>query len=287
MRSIVPLLAIVSLAAAPALARDRFLADGGGIRTERVVGTPFGPAVLEMPALGEGRPFLEDGGGIRFAPELPRLPQGGSYGGRRASDHGSSITEVPNDRRGGAFGRNVSVVVINGNGVANGAGEAPEPSAPGYGGAKIIRVATARLDHRPYDASGLDIVRSGATKIIRIAPPAGKPMREEPRDETLELENGENLATLAPREPPMPAPTKPPRNETAPRNEAAPAAPVAPPVPEPRPEPQSAAAAGSSGFEPWTADWLRDCVSRYPTFDASLGTYTDETGRRRFCTGEP
>ncbi|MBB3952551.1 hypothetical protein [Aureimonas jatrophae] len=283
MRSTLPLLAAVSLLASPALARDGFLDDGGGIRTERVVPTPYGPAVIEVPALGEGRPFLEDGGGIRFAPELPRLPRGGTYGSERPATYGSSVTTLPDGEGWRRPGRSVSVVVINGNGADGGQDTAAAPVPQGYGGPKIIRVATARLDHRSYDASGLDIVRSGSTKIIRIAPPAGKPIAEEPMDDTMELENGEDLAALAPREEPAPAPAEPSRNETASRNETPP---IAAPIPQARPD-QPVVASEASGFEPWTAEWLRDCVSRYPNFDASLGTYTDETGRRRFCTGEP
>lgn len=281
MKSLPPLLALALLVGTPALARDRFLQDGGGIRTQRVVGSPYGPAVLEVPALGEGRPFLEDGGGIRFAPELPRIPNGEAYGGSRGSNRGSSVTEIPDGGRRGS-GRNISVVVVNGNGAP-----AEEPAAPpaGYGGAKIIEVATARLDRRPFDASGRDVSYFGSTKVIRIAPPDAEPA---PRDETLELDNGADLAGLAPAEEPAPIPVRPSRNETVPRNEtaASPTPPIVPPVPSARPE-QPAQTAVATGFEPWTADWLRDCVRRYPDFDASLGTYLDETGRRRFCTGEP
>lgn len=45
---------------------------------------------------------------------------------------------------------------------------------------KIIDVETARLDRRPIGPSGIDIVYSGGSKIIRIAPGYGRPGRREP-----------------------------------------------------------------------------------------------------------
>lgn len=282
-------LVLLALPGGHALARDAFLSDGGGIRTQRVVGTPYGPGVIDVPALGEGRPFLEDGGGIRFAPDLPRYgtrphydaprPATSSDRARRSS---RSVVDIP-DRDYGS--RSVSVVVLN---TAPQSGRVTESRPLGYGGAKVIRVSTARLDRRPFDASGIDVVYSGATKIIRLAPPADTAREERGDDATLELEDGANLAS---------APSAPTRAATGISGNRAPASQIATasqdetPTNVPSRDAASAstrqtAARETGDLEPWTEAWRSDCIARYPSFDPSLGTYRDDAGRRRFCTGE-
>lgn len=183
-------------------------------------------------------------------------------------------------------------------------------------GAKIIDVESARLDRRPYGEDGLDIVYSGTTKIIRVSPDYraasgrdkdGFAVRGgEDAVEFAKLSPSERAVTVYPDpdlpvdvEPPraslpdaarVPVPTPAPTASPAPAPEEAPvvaAAPEALPAGPTQPAPSAAPAQPSAGFEPWTDEWLRDCVRRYPNFDASLGTYADESGRRRFCTGDP
>lgn len=159
------------------------------------------------------------------------------------------------------------------------------------GGAKILDVEDDRLDRRPYGKNGLAIAHVGTAKIIRISPNF---RRGQSRDETAAAADEEPTVTepvatpfaeLSPREQavtvyPDPEITERPVDPPAPRvAERA----IVPPVPTPAPP----ATAPADGLEPWTPDWLRDCVARYPDFDASLGTYTAADGRRRFCTGEP
>ncbi|MFD2236266.1 hypothetical protein [Aureimonas populi] len=162
-------------------------------------------------------------------------------------------------------------------------------------GPRIVNVASARLDRQPSGPAGFRIDHSGATKIIRLSPGMGA--RSEARAEPQPDEDRRAFAARALQEPGLvvyPDPEEPageavPVPEEAPAREAA--VPEEVPVPEAAEVPAEPAeperiAEPSPGFEPWTQDWLRDCVERHETFDASLGTYTDETGRRRFCTGE-
>ena len=177
------------------------------------------------------------------------------------------------------------------------------------GGAKILDIETDRLDRRPYGPDGLDVVHAGSAKIIRISPDFGRTQTQ-----------NEPVAAVALAEPPPapvayvpPAavypdtdmtdrPVDPPAAErrASVREEpvAAPEPDVEAPAAEARqaemqvPEPVSPAPAATPEparphLEPWTPEWLRDCVGRHSTFDASLGTYVGEDGQRRFCTGEP
>ncbi|MBB3997936.1 hypothetical protein [Aureimonas pseudogalii] len=168
--------------------------------------------------------------------------------------------------------------------------------------ARIIDVASARLDRRPYGRDGLDVVYSGATKIIRIAPGFDRPGSTSHKDEAAlaPVQNGTPFDELPAED--RQALIYPDEGSPAPADELmrAPArSPAAGPerVPTPTPAERTASAAtaappaaatpAATGAEPWTEEWLRGCVARYPDFDASLGTYRDESGRRRFCTGEP
>lgn len=36
-------------------------------------------------------------------------------------------------------------------------------------------------------------------------------------------------------------------------------------------------------YEPWSAEWLRYCAGRYPSFDPQDGTFAGRDGVRRFC----
>lgn len=156
------------------------------------------------------------------------------------------------------------------------------------GGAKVLDVEADRLDRQAYGRNGLSTAHVGTAKIIRIAPDFRRGMAEEwepvaTRGETpfAELAPEERAVTIYPDTDMGARPVDPPARRVA---ETAP--PPAPAVPTPRagPAPTSEAV----GFlEPWTAEWLRDCVARHPGFDASLGTYQTDTGQRRFCTGEP
>lgn len=157
---------------------------------------------------------------------------------------------------------------------------------------RIIDVETARLDRKPIGPSGIAVHYVGSAKIIRIAPGYG--------ERTAALEEPRRRATApvpsAAAPAALPRPYQPPR--TAQPQVAAPAVPlpeqaparseqaseVAPPT---LPAESAGTAPSGESFEPWTDEWLRDCVARYENFDASLGTYTDADGRRRFCTGEP
>lgn len=167
--------------------------------------------------------------------------------------------------------------------------------------ARIIDVASARLDQRPYGRDGLDVTYSGATKIIRIAPGFGRSDAAPQKDEIslAPVQNGtpfdelpaeERQALVYPDDGP-PSPADELMRAPA-RSPAAEPARVPTPTPAertasvPSAVPSSAVTPAATNAEPWTEEWLRGCVARYPDFDASLGTYRDESGRRRFCTGE-
>lgn len=220
-----------------------------------------------------------------------------------------------------ALGNSVAVIQIN---TARDAGAraASFSVLPGAAGPKIIDVEQARLDRRPYGADGLDIVYSGTTKIIRVSPDFRRARVDVKDDVQLgPIEGATAFAKLSPAEQAVtvyPDPDEPLEGpmvrEPAPAIEPAPSAPardeptaLAIPVPTPAPAegrvastqtapatpsaPSPAAAPSAAtptadSLEPWTDEWLRDCVARHSNFDASLGTYTDEAGRRRFCTGE-
>lgn len=198
-------------------------------------------------------------------------------------------TPVPGNARYGTSGTGGigSIVVIH-TGAA--AGDAEDRSIGlETRSARVIDVASARLDRRPFDGERLDVTRVGTAKVIRIAPDAGRRAGKDEVD-LPELDGG--FAALTPAERAVrvypdldAAPEDPP--EIVPVPEAAPPV-AAEPVPDTatlRPSVGLEREDGAPVFEPWTPDWLRDCVARHPTFDASLGTYTDEAGRRRFCTG--
>lgn len=44
--------------------------------------------------------------------------------------------------------------------------------------------------------------------------------------------------------------------------------------------------APSEALEPWSPAWLSWCSRAYASFDPDFGTYRDEDGQSRFCTGE-
>ncbi|WP_062112046.1 BA14K family protein [Aureimonas sp. AU40] len=207
----------------------------------------------------------------------------------------------------GTGANSVAVIQIN-RAVDAGSRAASFKVLPGATGPKIIDVESARLDRRPYGPNGLDIVYAGTTKIIRISPDFQRGRADTKDDVQLgRAEGAVEFAKLSPAERAVtvyPDPDEP-VDGPAPHAPAA-ALPDVARIPVPMPAPEDArlaaqtpvvapaapaptsppAAAAPAGFEPWTEDWLRDCVSRYPSFDASLGTYTDEGGRRRFCTGD-
>ncbi|WP_294641393.1 hypothetical protein [uncultured Aureimonas sp.] len=151
------------------------------------------------------------------------------------------------------------------------------------GGPKILNVNADRLDRQPYGKDGLAVAHVGTAKIIRIAPdfragrdlPAVTDTDENTPTPFAELPPDERAVTVFPDPEAIERPVDPP---------AARRAEVAAEAPGTAREAQPAAGAV---LEPWSAEWLRDCVARHPDFDASLGTYTDEAGQRRFCTGEP
>ncbi|KTR02617.1 hypothetical protein NS365_21160 [Aureimonas ureilytica] len=270
-------------------------------------------AVSAAPSAMAGRAVGSVGSvsdGVELA-RYPRLhdPHGGygSYSGRRhhgsvsrLEDGGWPGSEGAPYGTSGTGGGSISVIQINR--ALDEKQIAPSfHTLPGAHAPKIIDVETARLDRRPYGPDGLDIVYSGTTKIIRISPDF---RRASPEKDDVQLGRAPGSVEFAKLSPAEQAVTVYP-DPDVPVDKPEPARPQAQmpdamrvPVPTPAPEggrvAQRAAptatpatpAKASSGFEPWTEDWLRDCVSRYPNFDASLGTYTDETGRRRFCTGD-
>lgn len=142
-------------------------------------------------------------------------------------------------------------------------GRPPAPSVPAPG-PRIIDVERERLDRAPHGTNGRSVIHVGSAKIIRLAPDhaeGGKDMAAlpAPRDAS-------DRARQAP-----PAPALP--DEVEPFDEATPSRPVE-------------AAPRANGLEPWSDDWRRHCESAHETFDAALGTYLGQDGRRRFCTGE-
>ncbi|WP_416358333.1 hypothetical protein ACLNGM_10780 [Aureimonas phyllosphaerae] len=151
------------------------------------------------------------------------------------------------------------------------------------GGPKILNVEEDRLDRQPYGKDGLAVSHVGAAKIIRIGPDfrAGRDRNTAAEhDDNMptpfaELSPEERAVTVFPDPDVVERPVDPPATRRADARTAATTS-----------EPENEPAAGAT-FEPWTAEWLRDCVARHPNFDSSLGTYTNEAGQRRFCTGEP
>ncbi|WP_062203695.1 BA14K family protein [Aureimonas sp. AU12] len=299
---------------APAEARD-FLADGGGIQSRTIVRTPYGRVAVEAPSISgfafddHTRSFLRDGGSIRS--ERPRPIVRESHGGRfeRISGSVSRMRAGPVE----AFDRDTltygtsgpvsspSVIYIGTPPNEGPDALADQPGVRREGGAKIIDVASARLDRRPYGKDGLDIVYSGATKIIRVSPDFRRAATAEAQKDDVALAPPANATRFSRLTPAEQAMTVYPDDGAAGDDALLQApAPTSPPIPADRPQASVAAPVDASpaaneatpsaeptGFEPWTPEWLRDCVARYPGFDASLGTYTDESGRRRFCTGEP
>lgn len=294
----------------PAQARD-FLADGGGIRSRTIVPTPYGDLAVEAPSISgyetspRGDGFLRDGGGIRTGRPLRIGQEGGNTRFDRISSSVSRVRARPVEAYGvdpltyGTSGPVSSPSVIYIAAPPNGGPVSPieETGVRREGGAGIIDIASARLDRRPYGEDGLDIVYAGATKIIRVSPDvrrAAQPPKQKDDVALPEPANGTRFSRLTPAEQAMTV--YPDRGSASDDDLLGAPAPASVPVPVDRPQaaieapaatPPAAASVAPEGFEPWTPDWLRDCVARYPGFDASLGTYTDETGRRRFCTGEP
>jgi hypothetical protein len=156
------------------------------------------------------------------------------------------------------------------------------------GGAKILDVEADRLDRRPYGRDGLAVAHVGTAKIIRISPDFQPGMGREAAEREASGAVETPFADLRPEER---AVSVYPDTDMAERPIDPPAPRVAqsaPPAVVPAPAPAPPMVEAPSGFlEPWTPDWLRDCVARHADFDASLGTYTAADGKRRFCTGEP
>ncbi|WP_182085490.1 BA14K family protein [Aureimonas sp. ME7] len=252
-------------------------------------------AAFRLDRFGHGSPAVSDVRANNWSRSLPRRHDRIANRHERQSYRGTSrsVTEVSTfggaieaDSYYGTSGASVSpsVVVIGG-----GAAELPGARASVPAGPKIVDIASARLDRRPYGPDGLDVVELGPARIIRIAPDyrglAGSdrgPQAELSETPYAALSAQERAVTVYPDPDERPA-LAPDPDARAPEPRIEAPGPVAeepsPVVPAPRPE-------ALSFLEPWTPDWLRDCVARYPTFDASLGTYLDEAGKRRFCTGE-
>lgn len=184
---------------------------------------------------------------------------------------------------GGPFGRGSGSSYYRGTGIyANAVGAGVYAQEPQFEaverGPKIIDVASSRLDRQPMPRIGISVEYVGVAKIIRIAPDYDAAERRNGRGHAAEAsdEPAERVAAAPTR--PLPKPYRPPVAVTPAEPEAADVDPVAPTPAE--------AANAVAVLEPWTDEWLRDCVARHPSFDASLGTYADEGGRRRFCTGD-
>jgi hypothetical protein len=54
---------------------------------------------------------------------------------------------------------------------------------------------------------------------------------------------------------------------------------AAPPPPDDEKEVETQAIV----LEPWTAQWYEYCATKFNTFDAKTGTYTDTAGQKKFC----
>jgi len=134
---------------------EEFLEDGGGIRT-----------APDIYSTNEREEFLEDGGSIKLKPNFDVLTVRGrnrawrvvEREGVSARSQGSftMISTGYSDRRAlpsraSAWKRHVGLDAV--------------PNGP-----RIIDVARERLDRRPMPASGIDIIETGGSKIIRIAP---------------------------------------------------------------------------------------------------------------------
>jgi Ni/Co efflux regulator RcnB len=176
---------------------------------------------------------------------------------------------------------NSSVIVV---GLPTDATALPSVRYGGLGGGpKILSVYTDRLDRQPYGKDGLAVAHVGTAKIIRIAPdfrrardlPSAAEADENAPTPFAELPPEERAVTVFPDPEANERPVDPPASRRA-----AVAAPATGGAVE-------ASTPAGAVLEPWSAEWLRDCVARHPNFDASLGTYTNEAGQRRFCTGEP
>ncbi|WP_185983500.1 BA14K family protein [Aureimonas mangrovi] len=172
----------------------------------------------------------------------------------RSMIHASRVREPAFYRGTGIFAN-----AVGGSVVVYGAASAPIFVTRDAPGPKIIDVEAERLDRQPIGASGVSVEQRGTTKIIRLASGYGD----------MAMPNGRSHAERA-------------------LTEAGPVFypdPDAEPAAAPGAAREHAAVPAASGeeFEPWTDAWMQHCVERYETFDASLGTFTDDTGRRHFC----
>ena len=275
---------LLSMVFAVAVAPSAMAGNGGSISS-----IPEGVELARYPGLHDPH------GGYGWSERRARhgsMSRGNDYGwpGSEGAPYGTS----------GTGGGSVAVIQIN-RALSDRELTPSFHTLPGAHGPKIIDVETARLDRRPYGPDGLDIVQVGTTKIIRISPDFRRASASEKDDVHLGRAPGSvEFAKLSPAEQAVtvyPDPDVPVDKPERPRAVMPGAARI--PVPSPAPEEARVAqrqaepavapqppAKTPNGFEPWTDEWLRDCVSRYPNFDASLGTYTDESGRRRFCTGD-
>ncbi|MEF2073284.1 hypothetical protein [Consotaella aegiceratis] len=150
------------------------------------------------------------------------------------------------------------------------------------GGPKFIDVESERLDRRPIGPDGIDVMSVGGAKIIRIAPG----YRRSEHQAAIERPEPMPVSTRAPAPARAPSPS-----ESAPDAVPTPLpAPYRPPVVQKEPSAEmpaetTAGNASEAWLEPWSLEWRERCAELHSSFDPDLGTYRDETGRRRFCTG--
>lgn len=191
-------LSFLMLAAVPA-ASQHFPDSGGGVRTAQIIdfsaqGEEFledGGGIRTAPdvySTNEREEFLEDGGGIRTAPDIYSTNEREEF-----LEDGGSIKLKPNFDVLTVRGRNRAWRVVERRGVSTrsqgsftmiSSGSSDRRAQPsrasawkshyGFGtvpnGPRIIDVARERLDRQPIPASGIAIIQTGGSKIIRIAP---------------------------------------------------------------------------------------------------------------------
>ncbi len=192
-------LSFLMLASVPATSEQSIDSSGGGVRTAQIIdfsarGEEFledGGGIQTAPDIyvtDEREEFLEDGGGIRTAPDIYSTNEREEF-----LEDGGSIKRQPNFDVLTVRGRNRGWRAIEKQGVSarsqgsftmmstGASGHRAVPSRAsawkrhsGLGavpkGPRIIDVARERLDRRPMPASGIDIIETGGSKIIRIAP---------------------------------------------------------------------------------------------------------------------
>lgn len=192
-------LSFLMLASVPATSEQSIDSGGGGVRTAQIIDfSAQGEDFLEdgggnrtapdIYVTDEREEFLEDGGGIRTAPDIYSTNEREEF-----LEDGGSIKLKPNFDVLTVRGRHRAWRVVEPQGVSTrsqgsftmmstgASGHRAVPSRASawkrqYGfdavpnGPRIIDVARERLDRRPLPASGIDIIETGGSKIIRIAP---------------------------------------------------------------------------------------------------------------------